>query len=529
MPLTGPNSSTTTAPPHNQRRLSPFDPPSPARRHECRKHRINQRMLTPNRTTRHSAPDPSYSDSSYSKQLRKRNHEKMSPDEQFFQHQNRLQCLKKLYPSIGSGTNSEVFLCGNKVLIYPKNPLSTADGNQTKRNHIEGVLNVSHLADMQTMDYAGQDGFDYLLAIRNHGCPHPDETTPSQSAETVNSLSRHFRETVFNDLLLSLRSLHQHGYIHRDVKSENLAYNRLTQKASFIDLGDIYNTDPCKLTGTPSTAHPIHHAYLFSNIIDQELRDLIGILSEYEDKIKTITNKRLHDENTFIQLKNTLSKLSKDDPNFDETTKALASLENILKNDFDKYRSYLSKKNKHLNEYQKLKPYQKDNLPPLTIDLWKKFDTYSLHITELSFLLSQVYKTFQKSNPTLSQAADKILTTHLNDSYNFLWKCEDIEQNINDLLQSIDKDTSETKTILSAEIQRIRTLNQLFFSVKNITDIPTAETLLPQIVTPLASSDSSETSSEDSVNSTLPAELTTTTVAEVLPSPSPLFKPGSTS
>ena len=118
-----------------------------------------------------------------------------------------------------------------------------------------------------------------------------------------------------------------------------------------------------------------------------------------------------------------------------------------------------------------------------------------------------------------------------NDSHNFLWKCEGIEQNINDLLQSIDKDTSETKTILSAEIQRIRTLNQLFFSVKNITDIPTAETLLPQIVTPLASSDSSETSSEDSVNSTLPAELTTTTVAEVLPSPppSPLFKPGSTS
>tara|TARA_Y100000591_G_scaffold217471_1_gene188980 strand:- start:267 stop:1193 length:927 start_codon:yes stop_codon:yes gene_type:complete len=302
-----------------------------------------------------------------------------------------------------------------------------------------------------------------------------------------------------------------------------------TQKSSFIDVDDISNKNPEKLTGTASTAHPIHHAYLFSNIIDQDLRVLIGILRKYEDKIKTVTNKRLHDENTFTQLENTLSKLSKDDPNFAKTTKALASLENILKNDSDKYRSYLSKKNKYLNEYQKRKPYQKDNLPPLTIDLWKKFDTYSLHITELLFLLVQVNAAFRNSNIMLADQSNLIIGNLTNEN-NIFWKFYNLDQDINYLLYLIDQNPSGTKTILSAEIQRIHTLNQLFFSVKHITDIPTAETLVPQTVTPSASSDSSDTSSEHSYNSTLPAELTTTTASEAPPLPATAtVKPDSTS
>ena len=533
---------------------APDPPPAPAKRRKtthhdptpqsvinaCTRNGGKKTALTPTKP-RSSSEDrvAPLSDSGFSTRNRQRIIEDMDPAEQKALQIRQLKFFSKYYDFINEGTNTKAFLMDDRtVFLVSKNPQSFKNQEpKCKPNRIAGVPTVYPVGSFQIMDYAGPDGYTYLENILQHGCPQPDATTSNQSAETLNRLSRDFRETVFADLLQSLRSLHQQGYTHRDIKAENFAFNPSTQKASFIDVYDISNKNPEKKTGTPSTAHPLHYAYLYSEKTDEILNDYLKYFrakyTEYTNHIQTLSSSLRSNPNyqQYKQLQTTLSTLSNTDPDIETIKSTLGSLENILKNDFDQYELCQSKQNLYGTEYSRSLAYRSKQLPPLTIELWKKFDTYSLHITELLFLLVQVDAAFGNSNIRLAHQSNFIID-NLTNQNNFSWKFYKIDQDINYLLQLIDQDPSGTKTILSAEIQRIHTLNQLFFSVKHITDIPTAETLVPQTVTPSASSDSSDTSSEHSYNSTPPAELTTTTASEAPPLPPPAtatVKPDSTS
>ncbi|MBI59596.1 hypothetical protein CL657_00080 [bacterium] len=172
------------------------------------------------------------SDSGFSTKRRQINLEDMDPAEQKALQIKHLKFFSKHYKFINEGANTKAFLSGDRtVFLVSKNPQSFENQKpKCKPQPIAGVPTVYPVCSFQVMKYAGPDGYTYLDNILQHGCPQPDATTSNQSVETLNRLSRDFRETVFADLLQSLRSLHQQGYTHRDIKSENFAFNPLYPK-----------------------------------------------------------------------------------------------------------------------------------------------------------------------------------------------------------------------------------------------------------------------------------------------------------
>ncbi len=106
------------------------------------------------------------------------------------------------------------------------------------------------------MDYCGMDFFEYYAHML---------------ADNKTSLRKKFAmlKSIFTQIAEALQCLHQHGYVHFDVKPENITVqknpNNNKIKVKLIDAGSLtkYSTNPVRVQGTLDYMAPeLKHAYL---------------------------------------------------------------------------------------------------------------------------------------------------------------------------------------------------------------------------------------------------------------------------